>query len=307
MHSYNLEHEQIEEENNNLLNFVNQSTYEKLPDKPQLSYKGGYKKIDIIVKLLISIINKEDERKQCICSYKPVENENHPTYTEDEVIPGVRIPCNKNGNIDLSNIIKTLKNFGYPLTGSMIQVYSYDLKQYILFGNSVNQSMILKDKDLIYDNVVRMKCTCFIDEAYIPKFEHDSNNLNVSSLSEDNSEEKGRKKHKERKIGYIIEKVSAWRKLYNGFFDESGKFIKLSLLDAAKEINIPKKTLDDYLRQLRLGRKFGYDFNKNTDSKVGNLREFVKKKNLVITKIKKKTSTNVTIASKVDKERESDI
>lgn len=59
------------------------------------------------------------------------------------------------------------------------------------------------------------------------------------------------KRSKERKIGYIIEKVYLWRKLYNGFTDENGKFIKLTLEEAAEKVGISKKSLDDYLIQLR--------------------------------------------------------
>ena len=57
---------------------------------------------------------------------------------------------------------------------------------------------------------------------------------------------------------------------------ETGNFVKFSLDDAAKKIDISKKSLDDYLLQLRMGRKFGFDFNKNKDAKVGKLRAFVK-------------------------------
>ena len=73
---------------------------------------------------------------------------------------------------------------------------------------------------------------------------------------------------KERKIGQVIEKVSTWRRLYNGYYDENKKFIKYSLEDAAKLLNISKKSLDDYLLQLRLGRKFGFDFNLNKNNRV---------------------------------------
>lgn len=48
--------------------------------------------------------------------------------------------------------------------------------------------------------------------------------------------------------------------------------------DAARKIDIPKKSLDDYLLQLRFGRKFEFDFNKHKDSRVGVLRAFVKKR-----------------------------
>ena len=42
-------------------------------------------------------------------------------------------------------------------------------------------------------------------------------------------------------------------------------------------VGISKKSLDDYLLQLRLGRKYGFNFNQNKTKKVGVLRAFVKK------------------------------
>ena len=38
-----------------------------------------------------------------------------------------------------------------------------------------------------------------------------------------------------------------------------------------------KKSLDDYLLQLRFGKKFNFDFQKHKDAKVGVLRSYVKK------------------------------
>jgi len=52
---------------------------------------------------------------------------------------------------------------------------------------------------------------------------------------------------KERKIGFIIEKVVQWRNYYNGVADASGKSCKLSLEEAANKVAISKKSLDDYL------------------------------------------------------------
>lgn len=37
-----------------------------------------------------------------------------------------------------------------------------------------------------------------------------------------------------------------------------------------------KKSLDDYLLQLRFGKKYGFDFSKHKNDKVGKLRYFVK-------------------------------
>ena len=50
----------------------------------------------------------------------------------------------------------------------------------------------------------------------------------------------------------------------------------MSLEDAADKVGVSKKSLDDYLSQLRQGRAFGFDFNQNKEQKVGFLRQFVK-------------------------------
>jgi hypothetical protein len=84
------------------------------------------------------------------------------------------------------------------------------------------------------------------------------------------------KRTKERTIGYIIEKVSQWRKLYNGYMDENHQLRRMSLEDAADKVGVSKKSLDDYLSQLRQGRALGFNFNLNKDKKVGDLRQFVK-------------------------------
>lgn len=59
----------------------------------------------------------------------------------------------------------------------------------------------------------------------------------------------------------------------------------MTLDQAANIIDISKKTLDDYLSQIRLfifmtrkGKKYGFDFNKNKDYNVGKLRDYVKLK-----------------------------
>ena len=46
--------------------------------------------------------------------------------------------------------------------------------------------------------------------------------------------------------------------------------------EASDKVGIPKKSLDDYLTQMRLGRKYKFDFNKNKDEVVSVLRKFVK-------------------------------
>lgn len=84
------------------------------------------------------------------------------------------------------------------------------------------------------------------------------------------------KRTKERSISEIIESVSLWRKLYNGVYRE-GNLVRYSLEDAAAKVGVSKKSLDDYLLQLRFGKKYGFDFQKHRHDKVGVLRSFVKK------------------------------
>lgn len=55
------------------------------------------------------------------------------------------------------------------------------------------------------------------------------------------------KRTKERTIQDIIEKVSLWRKLYNGVQDNDGNLLRYSLEDAAQKVGVSKKSLDDYL------------------------------------------------------------
>lgn len=70
--------------------------------------------------------------------------------------------------------------------------------------------------------------------------------------------------------------MSQWRELYNGQ-EVDGELVKKSLEDAAKEVGISKKSLDDYLLQLRNGRKYGFNFNEHKDDKIGILRAFNRK------------------------------
>ena len=44
------------------------------------------------------------------------------------------------------------------------------------------------------------------------------------------------------------------------------------------KVQISKKSLDDYLMQLRSAKKFGFDFDKHYNDKVGVIRSFVRSK-----------------------------
>ena len=99
----------------------------------------------------------------------------------------------------------------------------------------------------------------------------------VLSIQDANNLLKENKRTKERSIEEIIQKVSLWRRLYNGVLKD-GNLVRYSLEDAAQKVGVSKKSLDDYLLQLRFGKKYGFDFSKHKNDKVGVLRSFVKAK-----------------------------
>jgi hypothetical protein len=95
------------------------------------------------------------------------------------------------------------------------------------------------------------------------------------------------KRIKERSIREIMEKISSWRRLYNGVQvvkdPQTGALVKqrvkrMSLERASKYVGLSKKSLDDYLLQMRFGAKFGFDFDQHINDKMGVLRQFVKQK-----------------------------
>lgn len=85
------------------------------------------------------------------------------------------------------------------------------------------------------------------------------------------------KRVKERYIEKVREKVAEWRGMHEiGVKDYNGNCEKLNLDQAANQIGISRKTLDDYYLQLRRAEQLGFDFEKNKNEKMGHLRKFVK-------------------------------
>ncbi len=85
-------------------------------------------------------------------------------------------------------------------------------------------------------------------------------------------------RRRERRIEYIIEKVILWRKLINGFY-KNEVFQKFDSKKAAKIVGVSKKSLDDYTKVLRKGKKLNYDFNKNRNKRIIHLKNFIKNNN----------------------------
>lgn len=256
--SKKLEEESVEEESLSFDNKANETNKECI----------------VVLNLLVTSIPSEDNdndfvKDKCLCI--PLNPYTDRVYEEQEIIPELTLPVTEDNKVQLSKLINRLCNYGYPLKASLIYYFSNEAEEYIFCGSEPTDQTIYIPLNA-ENSSVTLRCHCFLEEDFIKSIGFNATPLKI----EEEPDARLNKRTKERKIGQIINKVTLWRKLYNGYYDEEKKFIKFSLEDAAKMLNISKKSLDDYLLQLRLGRKFGFDFNLHKNSRVGILRSFVK-------------------------------
>jgi len=266
----------------------NHNTNNVKPVKEEEKTKSFERNCNIYLSLITSVIPNTDEvdetEEKCICV--PIDTQKEKCFIEEEIIPEVLLIATVDNKIQLSTLITILKQYGFPLTSSLIYYYHRDAEEFISCGSDpLDLSIYIplgEPNDSSNTYSINLKCYCYLDEEFINTIETQVGGRKpkaVDNESKDNSinlKSSNARRTKERKIGFIIEKVNAWRKLYNGFYDENNDFVKYTLEDAAEIIGISKKSLDDYLLQLRLGRKFGFDFNLNKHKKVGELRTFVR-------------------------------
>ena len=112
----------------------------------------------------------------------------------------------------------------------------------------------------------------FEDENEEEIYEAEEKDKNQESFEDNKNKKKDCKRSKEKRIGFIVKKVFEWK----GLRKLSKR--KMSLQEAAQNVNMSKKTLDEYYNQIKEGKKFGFDFNRYKRDKVNVLRGFVKKK-----------------------------
>jgi len=203
-------------------------------------------------------------------------------YTEEVLIyESINSKIYENSYILLNDILEEIVLRGNnQIDKSAISLYDEDLNTFIYIGTFPLESSVkvhLKEDRMNSTQLVHIKSRPFI------KFDN-LMRMNLLEEENDNNEEnqnffinKKSKRSKERKINYIIEKVLLWRKLYNGVEDEKGNTFKLTLEESAEKVGISKKSLDDYLIQIRNGKQYGFNFNEHKNDKVGILRAFVKK------------------------------
>lgn len=84
--------------------------------------------------------------------------------------------------------------------------------------------------------------------------------------------EESKDRDRSRTIGDIMKYVYQWRDIAENGING----VKVNLQEAALYTGVPKKSLDDYYYQLRVGEKYNFDFELNRDKNISVLRKFVK-------------------------------
>jgi len=207
-----------------------------------------------------------------------------PKY-EKEFIQSVRVVRNSQGDIDLCDLIQSLKGLAFPVARNVISYFSYSTDMYVYCGNDpIAQGSVIPAEDVSSGEdgkqvTIRVRQVLNSTIANLePIPEGDAVKLEGSVNFAEGGNSSKQKRTKERKIGEILDKVLQWRRLYTGVNDPAtGQTIKMSLEDAAQRVGISKKSLDDYLLQIRFGKKYGFNFNDHFNERVGVLRTFVKK------------------------------
>lgn len=185
-------------------------------------------------------------------------------HEEREAVGPIPVTYDENGNVKLNPLIETLKKMGHAVGNSMVSYFSEAKQVYVYAGNHPFGDESIPNDDLAEEIKLKVRPKA---KSIFGDFLLGNTNASIS---------KGSRRTKERKIGDVIKKVSEWRKLYNGT-EVEGQIVKKSLEEAAKLVGISKKSLDDYLLQLRNGRKYGFNFNEHKDDKIGILRAFNRK------------------------------
>ena len=230
-----------------ILNYSYQNDYFIFNLPTQIIYNKEQNKYQFLLNDIIELIHSYTNDKIFL-------NENYSIsyYTNDEKMNIEE----ENQNLD---DVKTYYFIGnYPLsddTNYFIDVPS-DGILYLKFRKKIS-----KVKSLRYDIFEEENEEEIDDGVEENKNEEEANYNNKS------------KRAKEKRIGFIIKKVFFWK----GFRKYTDN--KMSLVEAAENVGLSKKTLDEYFNQIKEGKRHNFDFNKYKKDKVNVLRGYVKKMN----------------------------
>ena len=180
-----------------------------------------------------------------------------------------------------ANDISIFLNENYSISYSVNNSQSTEIndpltRTYYFIGNFPLDENIKYNIDVPLDGIIYLKLRKKISKIKSLRYEiyEDENEEEIDEAEEKEKNEKPNKckRSKEKRIGYIVKKVFYWKGL------RKHSELKMSLKDAADNVGLSKKTLDEYFNQIKEGKHYGFDFNKYKKDKVNILRAFVKKK-----------------------------
>ena len=219
----------------------------------------------------------------------PNKAEQTKEYTEKETLT-IDLPITKKINEEFNSVedegdndfyftigdlVDNLKKKGYPLIStSELYIFIDSINEYTHVTNK-NNFIILS---MLENNRIKLKiknnlANSLLENSFLLMKKFFKNILEEKKLKSITS--------RKRKLKNIIKLVYKSRKLFNGFINEEGIFVKYGLEKAASIVGIPLKTLQDYLRLIRFAREAHFDFNKNKDKTISFLRKYLKRRGLI--------------------------
>ena len=175
----------------------------------------------------------------------------------------------------IGDLVDNLKKKGYPLIStSELYIFIDSINEYTHVTNKNNFITL----SMLENNRIKLKiknnlANSLLENSFLLMKKFFKNILKEKKLKSISS--------RKRKLKNIIKLVYKSRKLFNGFVNEEGIFVKYSLEKAASIVGIPVKTLQDYLRLIRFAREAHFDFNKNKDKTISFLRKYLKRRGLI--------------------------
>lgn len=219
----------------------------------------------------------------------PNKAEQTKEYTEKETLT-IDLPITKKINEEFNSVedegdndfyftigdlVDNLKKKGYPLIStSELYIFIDSINEYTHVTNKNNFITL----SMLENNKIKLKiknnlANSLLENSFLLMKKFFKNILEEKKLKSISS--------RKRKLKNIIKLVYKSRKLFNGFINEEGIFVKYSLEKAASIVGIPLKTLQDYLRLIRFAREAHFDFNKNKDKTISFLRKYLKRRGLI--------------------------
>ena len=175
----------------------------------------------------------------------------------------------------IGDLVDNLKKKGYPLIStSELYIFIDSINEYTHVTNKNNFITL----SMLENNKIKLKiknnlANSLLENSFLLMKKFFKNILKEKKLKSITS--------RKRKLKNVIKLVYKSRKLFNGFINEEGIFVKYSLEKAASIVGIPVKTLQDYLRLIRFAREAHFDFNKNKDKTISFLRKYLKRRGLI--------------------------